>query len=108
LAGAQSESREQAFTIKPCRWTRGTVQHLEIHTMVNIGAIELILVLAFPALIIWACWRIRSKAGFPGALGLLIVIPLANLLLLFFLAFAEWPADGKRARFDIETGQVGY
>ena len=58
----------------------------------NIGPFELLLVLALPALIIWPAWRICSKAGFPGALGLLIVVPLLNLALLFFLAFAEWPA----------------
>jgi hypothetical protein len=39
----------------------------------------------------WPAWRICAKAGFPGALGLLILVPLVNLLLLYFLAFADWP-----------------
>jgi len=48
--------------------------------------------------IIWPAWRICSRAGFPGALGLLIVVPLLNLVLLYVLAFAEWPALRNQKR----------
>jgi hypothetical protein len=48
--------------------------------------------------IIWPAWRICSRAGFPGALGLLIVVPLLNLVLLYVLAFAEWPALRSQRR----------
>lgn len=37
-------------------------------------------------------WKITTKAGFPGALSLLILIPVANIVFLYVLAFAEWPA----------------
>ncbi|QDU11870.1 hypothetical protein V202x_52950 [Gimesia aquarii] len=37
-------------------------------------------------------WMICSKAGFPGWIGLAILIPVLNIALLMFLAFAEWPA----------------
>jgi len=37
-------------------------------------------------------WKICTKAGFPGALSLLMLVPLGNLILPFYLAFAEWPA----------------
>lgn len=37
-------------------------------------------------------WMICSKAGFPGWISLAVLIPVLNLVLLFFLAFAEWPA----------------
>jgi len=37
-------------------------------------------------------WKICTKAGFPGALSLLMLLPIANVILLFYLAFAEWPA----------------
>jgi hypothetical protein len=37
-------------------------------------------------------WKICSKAGFPGALSLLMLVPVANVILLFYIAFAEWPA----------------
>ena len=37
-------------------------------------------------------WKICSKAGFPGALSLLMMVPIANIILPFYLAFAQWPA----------------
>jgi heme/copper-type cytochrome/quinol oxidase subunit 4 len=37
-------------------------------------------------------WMICTKAGFPGALSLLMLVPIANVVLLFYIAFAEWPA----------------
>ena len=37
-------------------------------------------------------WKITSKAGFPGWLSLLSIFPLINIVFLFFLAFAQWPA----------------
>jgi hypothetical protein len=67
----------------------------------NIGPFEIL----FPLVIavIWPAWRICAKAGFPGALGLLIVIPVLNLFLLYFLAFAEWPSlHPKKAKSTLE------
>jgi len=37
-------------------------------------------------------WKICTKAGFPGPLALLMLVPLANIILPFYIAFAEWPA----------------
>ena len=37
-------------------------------------------------------WVITSKAGYSGFLALLIFIPVANLIYLYFLAFSDWPA----------------
>ncbi|QDU08235.1 hypothetical protein [Gimesia aquarii] len=37
-------------------------------------------------------WMICSKAGFPGWISLAVLIPVLNIVLLFFLAFAKWPA----------------
>jgi len=36
-------------------------------------------------------WKICAKAGFPGALSLLMLVPIANVILPFYIAFAEWP-----------------
>lgn len=41
-------------------------------------------------------WRIAGRAGFPKALGLLLVVPLAGLILLWVWAFIRWPIDTKR------------
>jgi hypothetical protein len=40
-------------------------------------------------------WRICRRTGYPGWLGLLTLIPVANLVLLYFIAFADWPADKR-------------
>lgn len=36
-------------------------------------------------------WRIFSKAGYSGALGLLMFVPIANIVMLCVLAFGQWP-----------------
>ena len=36
-------------------------------------------------------WRIFSKAGYSGAMGLLMFVPIANIVVLCILAFGEWP-----------------
>lgn len=37
-------------------------------------------------------WKIFRKAGFPPALSLLMPVPGVNLVLLYILAFADWPS----------------
>ncbi|HUS71572.1 MAG TPA: hypothetical protein VMY06_00790 [Sedimentisphaerales bacterium] len=37
--------------------------------------------------------RICSKAGYSWALGLLILVPIANIFIAFYLAFADWPVQ---------------
>jgi uncharacterized membrane protein YhaH (DUF805 family) len=37
------------------------------------------------------CCKIFSKAGYSWALGLLMLIPVVNIIMAFFLAFADWP-----------------
>ena len=40
--------------------------------------------------------RICRKAGVSPWLGIGIIVPIANLMLLWFLALAEWPARRDR------------
>ncbi|RPJ32992.1 MAG: hypothetical protein EHM35_10950 [Planctomycetaceae bacterium] len=35
--------------------------------------------------------KVFSKAGFNWALGLLMLAPVANIVVLFYLAFVDWP-----------------
>lgn len=37
--------------------------------------------------------KIFSKAGYSWALGLLMLVPIANIIMPFFLAFADWPVQ---------------
>lgn len=49
-----------------------------------------ILVVCAALFVIPAC-RIFSRAGLGGGWGLLAAIPIVNIVLLWVLAFAEWP-----------------
>jgi uncharacterized membrane protein len=56
----------------------------------------LIAVIAFVVLLativkILICCKIFSKAGYSWALGLLMLLPIINIIMFFFLAFADWP-----------------
>ncbi|MDV6031341.1 MAG: hypothetical protein F9B45_14820 [Phycisphaera sp. RhM] len=46
-------------------------------------------------LVVFPLWLICKKAGFPGWISLAVFFPVLNLILLFYLAFAPWPALNK-------------
>jgi hypothetical protein len=76
------------------------------------GVAEWVVILAIiPIVFLWLLlvsvlpfWMICKKAGFPGALSLLMLVPVANLVLPFYLAFADWPALRRTAS---EQGLIG-
>jgi hypothetical protein len=52
------------------------------------------LIIAFwCAIFVVPAWRIASRAGFPGALSLLLIIPVVNIVLLWVFAFVKWPSE---------------
>jgi len=53
----------------------------------------MLIVLITVAIQILAFCKIFSKTGFSWALGLLMIVPIANIVMLFVLAFAEWPIE---------------
>jgi hypothetical protein len=60
----------------------------------SVGVPEVVLILAIfsmglvPA---WPAGRICSRIGFSPWLGILVVVPIVNVLLLCYVAFAPWP-----------------
>lgn len=52
-------------------------------------------VLAMALILIWPAARICRKAGFSPLLGVLAVVPIANIVLLWFVALADWPARSE-------------
>jgi hypothetical protein len=42
--------------------------------------------------------KIFSKAGYSWAFGLLILVPIANIIMAFYLAFADWPVQKEIRR----------
>jgi hypothetical protein len=41
----------------------------------------------------WIYCRIFSKAGYSWALGLLMLVPIANIIMPFVLALGDWPVQ---------------
>jgi hypothetical protein len=54
--------------------------------------IAVLFIVGIVALVVWPYGRIFRKAGFSPWLGLLMLVPGVNLFMIFFLAFADWPA----------------
>lgn len=42
--------------------------------------------------------KVFGKAGYSWALGLLMLVPIANIIMAFFLAFADWPVRKELRR----------
>lgn len=59
--------------------------------MFGIGVPELLIIAILGVVFILPFWKIFSKAGFSGWLSLTQIIPILNIVMLFYLAFAEWP-----------------
>ncbi len=63
----------------------------------HMGAVELIIIL-FIAIIAVATgvlpwFWIYKKVGYSPAMGCLMLIPIANIIMLYFLAFTRWPIE---------------
>jgi len=69
--------------------------HFQPNVAPVFGAIFTIIMIFFVLIIaiiqIVAFCKIFSKAGFSWVLGLLMLVPIANIIMFFFLAFADWP-----------------
>ena len=53
-------------------------------------AIFLLIILVISIIIYW---RIATKAGYPGAYSLLLLVPIVNLIVIIMFAFTEWPIE---------------
>lgn len=60
----------------------------------GMGVGGLVIWLIFAAIIITPFWKIFSKARFSKWLSLLMIVPLVNLVVLYFVAFARWSSRG--------------
>jgi hypothetical protein len=72
----------------------------------GITELLLLLVLLSPVwvLVIVAWWRIFSRAGHQGILGLMMVIPVLRFIVLLWFAFSEWPIEKSLAAGAITRG----
>ena len=51
-----------------------------------------VMLLFMVAIVAYPAGRICSRLGFSPWLGLLALVPVVNVLLLFFIAFSRWPS----------------
>ncbi|MCK4518912.1 MAG: hypothetical protein KAU12_02225 [Candidatus Omnitrophica bacterium] len=69
------------------------IMAMGIGIIILIGAAILI-----PGIVcVWLFLRIFRKAGYPAALGLLMILPVVNIVMLLVLAFIDWPLYDKFA-----------
>lgn len=59
--------------------------------MGGLGVVFLVMTLVSVLLYIVPMWKIFSRTGQSGALSLLMLIPVVNIIMLFVLAFGNWP-----------------
>ena len=59
----------------------------------------IVMTVVMVALAVVPAARICGKAGFPMWLGILAIVPVANVVLAFFLAFAKWPIEKEIEAF---------
>ena len=56
------------------------------------------ILLVVVALVITIWWKIWEKAGYGGAMSLLMLIPIVGFIMLLVLAFGDWPVQQEVRR----------
>jgi len=72
---------------------------LVCHSCPEMTPIFIVLLILFASFVLFVVTAIKilvfckifSKAGYSWAIGLLMLVPIANIIMAFFLAFADWP-----------------
>lgn len=64
----------------------------------GMGSVGPFTMLIMAALVIVPFWFIFSKAGYSKWLSLLMVVPLVNVIALYFLAFSQWPSQRNTSK----------
>jgi energy-converting hydrogenase Eha subunit B len=62
-------------------------------SVLGLGLPELLLIAVIAVVAVLPASRICAKAGYPAWLGALAILPVANVVLAFFLAFSRWPIE---------------
>lgn len=65
---------------------------MEQATDVYFGTGSFVFMLLIGALVVIPYWKLWQRTGHSGAWGLLMLVPLVNLISLWVLAFKDWPA----------------
>lgn len=52
----------------------------------------LLIYLILAIIVVIPFWKILEKAGFPALFSLLMLVPVVNIIAIYFVAFARWPS----------------
>ena len=69
-------------------------------------AIAALVALAVLVFVVICWWKIFSRAGYSGALALLMFVPFGELIMLCIMAFGKWPALKELQRLKELPGQL--
>ncbi len=69
------------------------MQDMMSDMLINMGPFALIMCLISAALIVLPFWFIFMKAGYSKWLSLIMIVPVANIVMLYILAFSNWPSQ---------------
>jgi hypothetical protein len=68
---------------------------MELFTLPHLIILFVVFCFTGPIMVI-PYWQIFKKAGFSPFLSILVLVPIANLVILYFVAFSDWkPATGS-------------
>ena len=62
----------------------------QVHALQAMMVFLPLVILIGSLIVIIPYWMIFKKAGFPAFLGILMVVPGVNIVLLYVLAFSQW------------------
>ena len=79
------------------------MNHPELAPLIIIFFIVIPFFLLVAALKVIALWKICSRVGFAGPLGLLMLVPFGDIILPLFVAFAKWPALERKLKETSES-----
>jgi hypothetical protein len=68
------------------------VNHPDLAPLFIVLFIVIPFVLLCLSLKVIAFWKICSRAGYAGPLGLLMLVPFGDIILPLIIGFAKWPA----------------
>lgn len=67
----------------------------ELFSAAHVIVLFVVFLIFFPVVVV-PYWQIFKKAGFAPILSILIIVPLVNLIVLYYVAFSDWKrADGS-------------
>ncbi|MDQ7007092.1 MAG: hypothetical protein Q9Q40_07655 [Acidobacteriota bacterium] len=55
--------------------------------------VVLLALLGWSLLLVWPAWKLCTRLGFPGWFGLAILVPLLNVIALYYVAFSAWRSE---------------